>query len=299
MRNNRNQPMDWKAALEGLPPLAERLVHQKAETYRQNQHLDTATRRKQLLLAVRCLDLTSLTAEDSDASIRTLCALAKAPLGASPADESTVATVCVYPIFVPLAAAQVQGSAVQVASVAASFPTGLLPMSLRLAQIQYAVEAGAHEIDVVVQRRHILQEDWATLYQEVLQMRQACGSARLKVILETGMLPNLTLVAAASAVAMAGGADFIKTSTGKEEKGASLEAGTVMARAIQAHYQRTGYRVGLKPSGGIRSAQHALQWIHLVKEELGVDWLNPFLFRFGASSLLVRLQQQLRLLEDQ
>lgn len=297
MSNDRNQPTDWKAALEGLPPLAERLVHQKAERYRQNQHLEIAVRREQLLLAVRCLDLTSLSAEDSDASICTLCAKAQNPLEASHADGPTVAAVCLYPIFVPLAAAKLHGTAVQVASVAASFPTGLLPMNLRLAQIQYAVEAGAQEIDVVVQRRHILQGDWATLYEEILQMRQACGNARLKVILETGMLPHLTLVADASAVAMAAGADFIKTSTGKEERGASLEAGTVMARAIQAHYQRTGYRVGLKPSGGIRSAQHALQWIHLVQEELGTVWLNPVLFRLGASSLLTRLQQQLRLLD--
>lgn len=294
----RNQPTDWKAALAGLPPLAERLVHSRAEGYRQNQHLPTAARRAQLLLAVRCLDLTSLSADDSDEGIRALCALAQEPLQGLDTEPLTVATVCLYPIFVPLAVAQTQGSAVQVASVAAAFPTGLLPLDLRLAQIRYAVQAGAQEIDVVAQQRHILQEDWATLYEEILQMREACGAARLKVILETGMLPRLGLVADASAVAMAAGADFIKTSTGKAEKGATLEAGTVMARAIQAHYQRTGYRVGLKPSGGIRSAQHALQWLHLVQEELGEAWLQPSLFRFGASSLLARLQQQLRLLEQ-
>lgn len=298
MSDPRNQPTDWKAALAGLPPLAERLVHRRAEGYRQNQHLPTATRRKQLLLAVRCLDLTSLSAEDSDEGIRALCAKAQQPLEGLDTEPLTVAAVCLYPLFVPLAAAQTQGTAVQVASVAAGFPTSLLPMDLRLAQIRYAVDAGAQEIDVVAQRRYILEEDWASLYDAIVQMRQACGVARLKVILETGMLPRLALVANASAVAMAAGADFIKTSTGKAEKGATLEAGMVMTRAIQAYYQRTGYRVGLKPSGGIRSAQHALQWIHLVQEELGEAWLKPSLFRFGASSLLTRLEQQLRLLEE-
>lgn len=289
----RNQPTDLQAALKGLPPMPEALIGRVAARYRKNQHLAHAVRVQQLCQSIACLDLTSLSGDDSEKSIIALCKVARQSV-----EGAKVAAVCVYPLFVPVALRELVGTDVQIASVAAGFPTGLLPLSVRLSQIEYVVGAGANEVDVVAQRHLIVEENWEALYEDVLSMRQACGRSLLKVILETGSLANAASIARASAVCMAAGADFIKTSTGKETTGATLEAGVVMARAIQAHYQRTGYRVGLKPSGGIRSPQHALQWWHLASVELGDAWLNQRLFRFGASSLLSRLQQQLRILQE-
>jgi deoxyribose-phosphate aldolase len=184
-------------------------------------------------------------------------------------------------------------SGIPVAAVSAGFPAGLNPFAQRLAEIRASVEAGAREIDIVVTRAHVLRGDWEALYQEVRAFRQACADAHIKTILATGELATLRNVARASLVCMMAGADFIKTSTGKESVNATLPVGLVMARMIRSYQEATGVRVGLKPAGGIRQAKQALEWMLMVKEELGTAWLSPALFRFGASSLLADIERQL------
>jgi deoxyribose-phosphate aldolase len=204
-----------------------------------------------------------------------------------------VAAVCVYHALVPTAVEALRGTGIPVAAVSTGFPAGLSPFPQRLAEIRASVEAGADEIDVVVTRAHVLGEDWPALYDEVKAFREACGDAYIKVILGTGELGMLRNVARASLVAMMAGADFIKTSTGKESVNATLPVGLVMVRAIREYLERTGTRVGFKPAGGIRSAKESLDWLALMKEELGETWLRPELFRFGASSLLTDIERQL------
>jgi deoxyribose-phosphate aldolase len=205
----------------------------------------------------------------------------------------TAAAVCVYPTMVPHALRALAGSGIPVASVAAAFPAGLSPLKLRLGEIAYAVEAGAAEIDAVIAREHALTGSWERLYEEVASFRQACGDALLKIILATGDLPTLRDVQKASFVAMMAGADYIKTSTGKEAVNATLETGLAVVRAIREYQLRTGYRVGFKAAGGIRRAREALNWLILLKEELGRDCLEPELFRIGASTLLDDIEQLL------
>ncbi len=205
----------------------------------------------------------------------------------------TSAAVCVYHAFVETAVEALAGSGIPVAAVSAGFPHGLNPMAQRLDEIGASVAAGAHEIDVVVTRAHVLTGDWHALYDEVQAFRDACGHAHLKTILGTGELGTLRNVARASLVCMMAGADFIKTSTGKERVNATLPAGLTMARAIRAYGERTGYAVGFKPAGGIRRAKEALLWMIMMKEELGAEWLRPARFRFGASSLLADIERQL------
>ncbi len=185
------------------------------------------------------------------------------------------------------------GSGIPVAAVSTGFPAGLNPFPQRIAEIRASVEAGAEEIDIVITRAHVLRGDWESLYHEVRAFRQACADAHMKTILATGELGTLRNVARASLVCMMAGADFIKTSTGKESVNANLPVGLVMARMIRAYQEATGARVGLKPAGGIRTAKQALEWLLLMKEELGDDWLRPALFRFGASSLLGDIERQL------
>jgi deoxyribose-phosphate aldolase len=177
--------------------------------------------------------------------------------------------------------------------VSAGFPAGLNPFEQRIAEIRASVAAGAREIDIVISREHVLGGNWQALYDEVCEMRQTCGDAHMKTILATGELGPLWNVAMASKVCMMAGADFIKTSTGKESVNATLEVGLVMTRAIRDYCQRTGYKVGFKPAGGIRTAKQALEWLALIKEELGNDWLHPSLFRIGASGLLGDIERQL------
>ncbi|MFU8772388.1 MAG: deoxyribose-phosphate aldolase, partial [Anaerolineales bacterium] len=202
--------------------------------------------------------------------------------------------VCVYPSRVKDAAEALQGSGIPIASVAAGFPAGQTPVAQRIAEIEQAIEAGATEIDIVITRSHVLTGNWSTLYDEIKQFRQICGqAAHMKTILATGDLATLKQVYQASLVAMMAGSDFIKTSTGKENINATLDFGLVMLRALREYFQRTGYKVGFKPAGGINQAKQALIWQALMKEELGVEWLMPDLFRIGASGLLTDLERQL------
>ena len=253
-----------------------------------------------LLKAIACLDLTSLKSDDTPGRIRRLCAKAKAPLRADLVDALgvgdlglTVGAVCVYHEMVPIAVEALGQTGIPVAAVSTGFPAGLSPLRLRVAEIEESVAAGAREIDVVISRRHALTENWQALYDELRAFREACGPAHMKVILATGELVSLTKIARASMVAMMAGADFIKTSTGMEAVNSTQPVSLVMLRAIRDYRAMTGHRVGFKPAGGISSAKQALQYLILVKEELGPDWLSPELFRFGASSLLTDIERQL------
>lgn len=253
-----------------------------------------------LLRAVTCMDLTTLAGDDTAATVSRLCGKARRPIRADilralgAADLGiTVAAVCVYHAFVATAVRALQGSGIPVAAVSTGFPAGLSPMAQRVLEIEASVSAGAREIDVVVTRGRVLRGQWAALYEEVQAFRAACGSAHLKVILGVGDLGTLTDVARASQVAMMAGADVIKTSTGKEPTNATLPVGLVMVRQIRDYHERTGIRVGFKPAGGIRTARQALDWLLLIKEELGDAWLDAALFRFGASGLLTDIERQL------
>ncbi|MBV8416757.1 MAG: deoxyribose-phosphate aldolase [Verrucomicrobia bacterium] len=253
-----------------------------------------------LLKAVSCIDLTTLAGDDTPGKIHRLCAKARHPVRADLLESLGVAdlgisvgAVCVYPTMVPYAVRALEGSGIPVASVATAFPAGLSPMKLRLEEIRYAVGEGAAEIDIVITRQHVLTGDWQALYDEVAAFREACGEAHLKSILATAELATLRNIQRASLVAMMAGADFIKTSTGKETENATLPVSLTMVRAIREYRERTGRNVGFKPAGGIRTAKDAMAWLILMKEELGRDWLEPELFRFGASSLLTDIERQL------
>jgi deoxyribose-phosphate aldolase len=205
----------------------------------------------------------------------------------------TTAAVCVYHNLVPVAVKALDGSGIPVAAVSTGFPAGQIPLPLKIAQIHESVKAGATEIDIVISRSMVLTGDWKGIYNEVKAYRAACGEAHLKTILATGELGTLTNVAKASWVCMMAGADFIKTSTGKESVNATLPYSLVMVRAIRDYHRLTGYRIGYKPAGGISTAKEAIAYLILIKEELGNDWLDPRLFRFGASSLLGDIERQL------
>ena len=253
-----------------------------------------------LLKAVSCIDLTTLSGDDTPGKIRRLCAKARHPVrtdllqAMGVADLGiTVGAVCVYPTMVPHAVQALEGSGIPVASVAAAFPAGLSPMKSRLEEIHYAVREGAAEIDIVITRQHVLTGNWQALYDEVAAFRHASGEAHLKTILATGELATLRNIQKASLVAMMAGADFIKTSTGKETENATLPVSLIMARAVRDYRERTGHRVGFKPAGGIRTAKDAIAWLILMKEELGREWMEPELFRIGASSLLNDIERQL------
>ncbi len=253
-----------------------------------------------LLKAVTLIDLTTLAGDDTPGRVRRLCAKARQPVREDLLEAVdmvqaglTTASVCVYHEMVPAAVSALQGSGIPVAAVSAGFPAGLNPYPQRLAEIRASVEAGAEEIDIVISRRHVLTGDWQALYDEIRAFRQACGEAHLKTILATGELGTLRNVYKASMVAMMAGADFIKTSTGKESVNATLPVSLVMVRTIRDYAERTGCQVGFKPAGGLRSAKDALAWLILMKEELGRAWLEPELLRFGASSLLGDIERQL------
>jgi deoxyribose-phosphate aldolase len=252
------------------------------------------------LRAITCIDLTTLAGDDTPGRVRRLCAKARQPvrqeileaLGAADLDIR-VASVCVYHNLVATAREALAGSDIPVCAVSAGFPAGQNPFPQRLAEIRESVAAGAGEIDIVISRAHVLTGDWQALYDEVRAFREACGPAHLKAILATGELGTLRNVARASRVAMMAGADFIKTSTGKEKVNATLPVSLVMVRAIRDYRERTGFRVGFKPAGGISTARLAADWLALMKEELGDAWMRPSLFRIGASSLLGDLERQL------
>jgi deoxyribose-phosphate aldolase len=253
-----------------------------------------------LLKAVTLLDLTTLSGDDTPSRVRRLCAKARQPvrrevldgLGAGDLDPK-VAAVCVYHAMVETAVAALQGSGIPVAAVSGGFPAGLSPFAQRVQEIRASLAAGAAEIDIVITRAHVLTGRWEALYDEVRAFREACGEAHMKTILATGELGTLRNVAKASLVCMMAGADFIKTSTGKESVNATLPVGLTMARMIRSYRERTGRRVGLKPAGGLRAAKGALDWMLMLKDELGTEWLAPKLFRLGASSLLSDIERQL------
>ena len=251
-----------------------------------------------LVKAIQCMDLTTLSGDDTPGRVARLCGKARRPLRADlmaalGLEALQVGAVCVYHEMVAPACAALAGSGIPVAAVSTAFPAGLAPMETRLREIELSVAAGAQEIDIVISRRHVLSADWQSLYDEVRAFRAACGPAHMKSILATGELSTLENVARASWVCMMAGADFIKTSTGKEGVNATLPVSLVMVRAIREFHQLHGQWVGYKPAGGISSARQALQFLVLMKEELGNDWLRPALFRFGASSLLNDIERQL------
>jgi deoxyribose-phosphate aldolase len=275
-------------------------VEHRAATLRTRRTVKKEWQAAWLLRAVTLMDLTALAGDDTPGRVRRLCAKARAPvrqdlLEAMGATQLSirVGAVCVYHRFVETAVEALEDSGIPVAAVSAGFPAGLSPLAQRIGEIRASVAAGAEEIDVVITRAHALTEDWRALYDEVRAMREACGDAHIKTILATGELGTLRTVARASLVCMMAGADFIKTSTGKESVNATLPVGLVMARAIRDYHERTGHLVGLKPAGGIRAAMDSLDWLALIKEELGDRWLRPNLFRFGASSLLTDIERQL------
>ena len=253
-----------------------------------------------LLKALSCIDLTTLAGDDTKGNVHRLCAKAKSPvrhdlLKAMEMDDAniTVAAVCVYHNLITDAVDALGDSNIPIAAVSTGFPAGNIPLEEKIKQIELSVAAGASEIDIVVSRNLVLQSNWKALYDEVAACRKACGEAHMKTILATGEIPTYSKVAKASWVSMMAGSDFIKTSTGKESVNATIPVSLVMIRAIREYYELTGYKVGFKPAGGISKAKQALNWLILIKEELGDEWLTPELFRFGASSLLGDIERQL------
>jgi deoxyribose-phosphate aldolase len=296
----RNPGMPLRSDVIPLIRVNRSAVERRAATIPARRTVKKAYQAAWLLRAITCIDLTTLSGDDTPGTVERLCAKARSPLrddlvralGVGALDIK-VGAVCVYHRFVPTAVRALEGSGIPVAAVSAGFPAGLSPLAQRIEEIRASVEAGAREIDIVITRAHVLLGHWDALYDEVRAFREACGDAHMKAILATGELATLSNVARASQVAMMAGADFIKTSTGKESANATLPVGLVMARMIRAYETETGYAVGLKPAGGIRSAKSALEWLIMIKEELGDRWLSPSLFRFGASGLLTDIERQL------
>jgi deoxyribose-phosphate aldolase len=244
-------------------------------------------------LAIRMMDLTTLEGADTPGKVAALCSKAARP---DPVDRTVppVAAVCVYPNLVPHAKERLEGTGVKVASVATGFPSGQYPTELKVADVRAAVELGADEIDMVIDRGAFLSGRYAKVYDEIVRVKEACGELHLKVILETGELGTYDNVRRASLLAMAAGGDFVKTSTGKVSPAATLPVSLVMLEAIRDVHDETGRKVGFKPAGGIRTAKQAIQHLVLVHETLGPNWLTPDLHRFGASSLLNDVLMQIR-----
>lgn len=298
---NPGMPLDlgWVEASRVNLPCTQR----RAATHKTRRSIKKEWQAAWLLRAVSCLDLTTLDGDDTPGNVSRLCHKGRNPVRQDLVKQLgvedlkiTVGAICVYPERVESAVKTLKelGCAnIPVASVAAGFPAGQTPLKQRVDEIKTAVAYGATEIDIVITRSHVLTGNWEALYDEVRQFREACGSAHLKTILATGNLGTLTNVRKASLVCMMAGADLIKTSTGKEAVNATFEVALVMVRAIRDYYQKTGYKVGFKPAGGIRSAKESLSWLALMKEELGDEWTKPDLFRIGASSLLVDIERQL------
>ncbi len=276
--------LDWVASVQANTSAIER----RAATLPGRRSVKKDYQAAWLLKAVSCIDLTTLSGDDTPGRVRRLCAKARQPVRADILDalgieRLTTGAVCVYHEMVPVAVEALAGSGIPVAAVSTGFPAGLSPFRLRVAEIEESVKAGAREIDIVISRRHVLMGNWQALYDEVRAFREACGDAHMKTILATGELATLRNVARASLVCMMAGADFIKTSTGKEPVNATLPVSLTMIRALRDYGERSGYRIGYKPAGGISKAKDALTYLALIKDELGNRWLQPDLFRFGAS----------------
>ena len=253
-----------------------------------------------LLKAITLMDLTTLNSDDTPGRVERLCAKARHPLRSDIVAALGVeslnikpAAVCVYHNFVATAVNALEGTGIPVAAVSTGFPHGLTPVETRIAEIEASVAAGAKEIDIVIERQMVLTGDWQGLYDQIRAFRKACGDAHIKTILGTGELATLTNIAKASLVCMLAGADFIKTSTGKEKVNANLVTSLAMIRMIRWFFEETGIEIGYKPAGGISTAKACLDYLSLMKEELGTHWLQPHLFRFGASSLLTDIERQL------
>jgi deoxyribose-phosphate aldolase len=298
--NARNPGMPLDLEWVRHAPVNRSAVERRAATLGRRRSVKKQWQAAWLLRAIQSIDLTTLSGDDTPATVRRLAAKAREPVrpdllrALGLADPPLhVAAVCVYHAFVEHAVAALEGTGIPVAAVSAGFPAGLNPLPQRVAEIGASVAAGAREIDVVITRAHVLTGRWQALYDEVRAFREAVGPAHLKVILGTGELGTLRNVRRASLVAMMAGADFVKTSTGKEKVNATLPVGLVMVRAVRDYFERTGRRVGFKPAGGIRTAKQALLWLILMREELGADWARPSLFRIGASSLLGDIERQL------
>lgn len=296
----RNEGIPFDATIfEGIH-INRSAVERRAATLTKRRSVKKQWQAAWLLKAVSCIDLTTLAGDDTRSNVYRLCAKAKSPVrqdlleAMEMADaELTVGAVCVYHNLIRDAVDALEQSNIPIAAVSTGFPAGQIGLDEKLKQIELSVAAGAKEIDIVVSRALVLNSDWKGLYDEVAACRKACGDAHMKTILATGEIPTYTKVAKASWVSMMAGSDFIKTSTGKESVNATIPVSLVMIRAIREYHELTGYKVGFKPAGGIRQAKQALQWLILIKEELGDDWLNPDLFRFGASSLLGDIERQL------
>ncbi|WP_089993616.1 deoxyribose-phosphate aldolase [Cognatiyoonia koreensis] len=286
--------LDWVTAAQANRSAIER----RAATLPGRRSVKKDHQAAWLCKAIACIDLTTLSGDDTPARVRRLCAKARQPV--SPAllkalgmEGLTTGAVCVYHDMIETAVDALQGTGIPVAAVSTGFPAGLSPFHLRIQEIRDSVAAGAQEIDIVISRRHALTGNWQALYDEMKEMREACGDAHVKAILATGELGTLRNVAKASLVCMMAGADFIKTSTGKEPVNATLPVTLTMIRAIRDYHDRTGIKVGYKPAGGISKAKDALVYLAMIKDELGDRWLQPDLFRFGASSLLGDIERQL------
>lgn len=299
MTHDRNPGMpltkDWFDRVQVNRPAAER----RAASLLARRSVKKEHQAAWLVNAIRCMDLTTLAGDDTEDRVARLCAKARRPIADSIAEGLGLAempktgAVCVYPTMVGAAKRALSNSGIPVASVATGFPAGLMPLDLRLAEIRYAGDQGADEIDIVITRAHVFQGEWNALYDEIAAMREASGAAHMKAILATGDLVTLSNVYAASMVAMQAGADFIKTSTGKEGVNATIPVSLTMVRALRDYGERTGVKIGFKPAGGMKTGKDALSWQILMKEELGRDWLEPDLFRFGASSMLGDIERQL------
>src|SRR3981081_3583477 len=298
LQPNRGVPLnlDWVNAVRVNTSAAER----RAQTISTRRTVKKEWQAAWLLRAISCMDLTTLSGDDTDERVRRLCAKGRQPirqdlvklLGIESLNIQ-VAAICVYHTFVETAVRALKGSEIKVAAVSTGFPAGLSPLDERVAEIRRSVEAGGHESYVVITRAHVFGGRWQALFDEIATFKAACGNAHMKVILGTGDLLTLRNVARASMVAMMAGADFIKTSTGKEAVNATLPVGLVMTRAIREYAQQTGMAVGFKPAGGIRTAKQSVEWLALMKEELGASWMKRELFRFGASGLLNDIERQL------
>jgi len=297
LERNAGTPLttDWFDRVQINRPAAER----RAASLLARRSVKKEHQAAWLVNAIRCMDLTTLAGDDTEDRVARLCAKARRPLADSIAEGlgltemPKTGAVCVYPTMVGAAKRALSNSGIPVASVATGFPAGLMPLDLRLAEIRYAVDQGADEIDIVITRAHVFQGEWTALYDEIAAMREASGAAHMKAILATGDLVTLSNVYAASMVAMQAGADFIKTSTGKEGVNATIPVSLTMVRALRDYGERTGVKIGFKPAGGMKTGKDALSWQILMKEELGRDWLQPDLFRFGASSMLGDIERQL------
>ena len=288
--------LDWVDAVQ----INRNAVERRCSSLTKRRSIKKEWQAAWLLKAIRCMDLTTLSSDDTPDRVRRLCSKAVRPLKQELSNDLgitslnlTVGAVCVYHALVETASKALKGSNIPVAAVSTGFPHGLSPFPRRIEEIRDSVSAGALEIDIVITRAHVFSGNWEALYQEIKSFREACGDSHLKAILGTGELGSLRNVAKASLVCMMAGAEFIKTSTGKEPQNATLPVSLVMLRMIRDYHQKTGYKVGFKPAGGIRTAKQALEWQILMNEELGREWLDPELFRFGASGLLTDIERQL------